>query len=162
MGYEEFQEYQKKELEEYEGSGKNNLQTRRSSDIGDKPLKIQVLQAYYNRTYTSEAGEKIRLVVGRFRQNAARGYLRFRGAILVVTDKDYDRNVEVFRQPNAIRQIKLRKKRLAQIAKEKISSDEFLEELSSIIENPLEIEEGIGEKESPKREDYDVEIREIF
>lgn len=103
-------------------------------------LKIQVLQSYYDKTYRSKSGKSIRFVAGRFKQIARGGYLMFRGALVIVDDEDSEReSIEVFRQPYTIRQIKLRKSRLADLAGSRVEPEKFIDDLVSIIEDNTDI-----------------------
>jgi len=132
-------------------------------------LKIQVRRAYFDRSYTSHSGERIRLVIGQFKQDSTvDGHRHFRGAILVVTDADGERQaVEWFDQPNAVRQLRLRRSRLAELARSRATSDEFYEALYEITEITLPLEEGTDDyladnrEESPKRTRFD-DTREAF
>ena len=107
-------------------------------------MKVQVIKTYFDRSYTAKSGKNLRFIIGRFKQNASGGKLRFRGAMVVVNDSEEEREtVEVYRQPNAVRQLKLRISGLYYLARTKAEPEEFLDEISDIINNTSDIEEQI-------------------
>jgi hypothetical protein len=145
------------------------LTQERGIDRVEPDLKIQVMRACCDRNYTSRAAEHIRFVIGRFKQHSAEHKRRyFRGAILVVTDEDGEREaVECFDQPNIVRQVRLRRSRLGDLARSRATSDEFYEALYEMAETTLPLEEGLedyaadSDEESPRRVRVD-EVREKF
>jgi hypothetical protein len=128
-----------------------------------KLMKVQVVQPYLDRSYVSKSGKNVRFVVGRFKQRTDKlsgeelsieeGTLRYRGAMLVVDDKDSDREaIEVYSGDEVLHQLKQRKSRLFYLIRRKVEPEEFLEELELIINSTLDInpdfsdESPLGEK----------------
>ena len=146
-----------------------HLAERIDTDHVEPDLKIQVMRACLDRSYTSRSGEHIRFVIGRFRQHATEHKRRcFRGALLVVTDEDGEREaVECFDQQNIVRQVRLRRSRLADLARSKATSDELYEALYEIAETTLPLEERLddfladNEEESLKPARFD-DVRHQF
>jgi hypothetical protein len=126
-------------------------------------LKIEIVRTCVDRSYVSCLGERIRLVIGHFVQHAMQQQRRrFAGAILIVADKDGERQaVECFSQPDLLRQARLRGSRLSDLARSRVTSDEFYEALYEMAEIAIPLEEGgdhysaDNEEESPKHTRFD-------
>jgi hypothetical protein len=102
-------------------------------------MGLQFLHTYFDKHYTTNSGKYLRFVVGRFKQSVFRGNFKFYGALVIIHDKAKHRGtIHVYREPNTIPLLKLKRSNLTALAKEKAEPEDFIEELESILNSEIE------------------------